>query len=476
MLDTIIHGGIVVTMADENGTGVINNGAVGIKGNKIEAVGETKDILAAHKAHRYVDAKNRVVMPGFIDAHAHSGLGLMKGLAQDMDNWLQRGLWPFDEFLTVEDGIRGSMMHVMEAMKAGTTTIVDYDSPMDELVKNHIRIGTRVVAGQNITSLGDGYSTMPVGELYPYDPAVGEEKFRQAKQLIDTYHESENGRIRCMLAPVSPDRVERELLLEVKALADKIDIDVYMHLACGKRETLQVEKRYSKRSIGFLDELGYLNSRLRGIHLSEATPDELAHFAKKGCTMVLCSGSEAIIDGNIPPAYEFLENSRMLALGSDQTPGGNVSNMFNEMKFTAILNKCKRENPVIFPSWQVLRMATIDGARAIGLGDDIGSLEAGKKADIIILNFELPHLTPIIRRPIRNIVPNLVYAANGSEVETVIIDGKFTMENRKVLTVDEAAEVAAANAAADALMDRLGDSVMRVDDSEMVRMMKDGKI
>jgi len=476
MLDLIIHNGILVTMAKENGTGILNDGALCIRGNRIEAVGPSEEIMAAHKAHRYIDASGKVIMPGLVDAHAHSADGLLKGLAQDVSNWLQRSIWPYREHMTVKDRVLGSMLYIIEAMKAGTTTIVDYDSPMLELVKNHKRLGIRAVIGESINELASAQSRLPVGELYEFDPSVGDRKLKDALRLINEHHNAHNSRISCMLAPVAPDRVSKELLVEIKSISDRIGLDVYMHLACGKRETNQVQKRYGRRSIEYMDELGYLNTRFRGIHLSEADSGELVHFAKKGCTMVLCSGSEAIIDGNIPPAYEFLQNSPMLALGSDQTAGGNTTNMWNEMKFTALLNKCKREDPVVFPAWRVLRMATIDGARAIGLGSEIGSIETGKKADIIILDFSLPHLNPIILEPIRNIVPNLVYAANGSEVDTVIIDGKVTMEGRKILTIDEKEEIDAVQKAAASLMSRAGNTVMEFDDSEMVRMMKEGRI
>ena len=130
MLDILITNGIVITM-EGPGVGIINDGAVGIQGNRIAVVGQTSDVLRAHKAHRYIDATRRVVMPGLIDAHLHSALAVLRGLAQDVKNWMQQAMWPFDEALTVDEIIPGSMMNLVEAVKAGTTTICDYDSPMD---------------------------------------------------------------------------------------------------------------------------------------------------------------------------------------------------------------------------------------------------------------------------------------------------------------------------------------------------------
>ena len=153
--------------------------------------------------------------------------------------------------------------------------------------------------------------------------------------------------------------------------------------------------------------------------------------------MVACNSGSAMLGGMIPPSHEFLQVSSRLAIGSDEAPGNNCCNMFNEMKFTSLINKCRFQSYTTFPAWRVLRMATVDGANAIGLGDEIGSLVRGKKADIIIVDLQQPSMQPIITYPLRNIVPNLVFSARGSEVETVIIDGKVVVDDFRLVTVDE---------------------------------------
>lgn len=475
MLDLLITGGIVVTMAEEDGTGVINCGAVGIKGNRIAVVGESDEVSRRCQAHRVIDARGKVVMPGMIDAHVHTDIGLFKGLAQDTADWMQGCIWPLTEEMSPEESKKGSLIHVIEAVKAGTTTMCDYDENMRLLVQNHIKVGTRACVAQDIFGLPKNASETPIGEIYPLDSSVENGMLEESLKLIHEYHMSHNGRITCMLGPQAPDRVSKELLEEVREISRRGGHNLHMHVACGDRETNQMMLRYGKRTIPFLDEMGLLNERMIGVHLSVATHEELKCYAESGAAMVLCSGSEAIIDGNIPPAFDFDKYSKRLALGSDQTPGGNVSNMFNEMKFTAILNKCKYENPVLFPSWKMLRMATIDGARAIGLGDEIGSLEEGKKADLILVDFTRPHLNPVIFEPIRNIVPNLVYAANGSEVETSIIDGEIVMENRRLTKVSEEQAIREANEAVRSMIRRSSRKILS-HDTEMVKMMREGKI
>lgn len=469
MLDILILNGVVITM-EGKGLGVIENGAVGIKGNKIEVIGESKEIQKQHSAHRYMDAAGKVVMPGLIDSHIHSGIGILKGLSQDVDNWMQKGLWPFAQALTDEARMKGSMVNIMEGLKAGTTTFCDYDSLMLDIVKNHAKLGTRARVAETINEMPDNLSNLEVGDIYPLDSAIGEAKLKKAMELVNNWHHQEDGRITCLFGPQGPDMASKELLLDIKELAKKHETMIHMHVAQGDREINQMVKRFGKRSIQYLDEIGYLDEYLMAVHLTEATKEETQLLAKKGASMILCSGSIGIIDGVVPPAFEFLEVSNKLALGSDQAPGNNCNNMFNEMKFTAILNKCKRQDPTIFPAWQVLKLATIDAAKAIGLGHEVGSLKPGKKADIIILDFNEPALFPLISHPVRNVIPNLVYSAKGSEVETVIIDGKVIIDNKIITTVDEKQAVKVAHKLAIEVCNKAAKTIN--EDNNMLKMMK----
>jgi 5-methylthioadenosine/S-adenosylhomocysteine deaminase len=455
ILDTLITNGIVITM-EGNGVGIIDDGAVGFKDNIIKTVGPTSEVLKEYSAHRYINAENKAVMPGLIDAHIHTGIGLMRGVAQDINNWMQQGMWPFENQIRQDTDavMKGSLMNILESLKAGTTTFCDFDYPMCEIVRNHDRIGTRACVTELINEFSNDLSSVKVGDLYPLDPSIGDQKLQNNLKLIEAWHGKDNGRITCMLGPQGPDMVRTELLLEIAELSKKLGLSIHMHVSQSEREINQMVKRYGKRSIQYLDELGYLNPSLLAVHLTTATPEETHAVAKSGAGMVLCSGSIGITNGIVPPAYEFLEVSNRLALGSDQAPGNNCNNMFNEMKMTALLNKCKRNDPVIFPAWKVLRMATIESARAIGKGDEIGSLRAGKKADIIIIDMMQPAVAPIIKYPVRNIVPNLVYSAKGSEVETVIIDGESIIEDFKVLSVNERTVVSEAMAAAKRVCDK----------------------
>ncbi|MED4584680.1 amidohydrolase [Brevibacillus choshinensis] len=470
--DLIIAHAFVLTM-EGKGVGMVENGAVAVKGDRILDVGGTDEIFATYQADRVIDGAGKLVMPGLIDAHIHSGISIFRGMAQDMSHWMQKGLWPFKKNTTEEESLAGALVTIIEGIKAGTTTFCDYDYGMNRIVQHYAKVGARARVAETVNELPDDIGKNPVGELYPFDPALGQRKLTDNIRLFEEWHGQANGRITCLFGPQGPDMMSTELLLEVRALAEKYDTRIHMHVAQGDREIDQMVKRYGKRSIPYLDELGYLDSRLMAVHLTEATTEETQLVAKRGASMIYCAGSIGIIDGLVPPIMDFLEAGGQAALGSDQAPGNNCNNMFNEMKFAAILNKVKRSDPRVFPAWLSLRLATIESAKAIGLEHEIGSLKKGKKADLIVINLQDPGLCPVYTNPIRNIVPNLVYSARGSEVETVIIDGQVIMEDRKLLTVDEKAAIRAAQEAADRISQRSRDDIAAAH-SDVYQMMEDG--
>ncbi|MBM7634337.1 amidohydrolase family protein [Geomicrobium sediminis] len=440
-IDVMFVHATIFTMEGE-GVGSISDGAICVHDNLIVAVGKSSELMNDYRAHRTIDAAGKVILPGLIDAHMHSGLGILRGVAQDTNDWMEKGLWPFMHVLDEPARKAGSLVNLIEAVKAGTTTICDYDSGMLSIVENHRALGTRARVCEMINEMPEQYDDdREVGALYDFDPAVGEETYQANRMLFETYHERDNGRITCVLGPQGPDMMSTELLLDVNEYARKHNTLVHMHVAQGDREITQMIQRYGKRSIDYLQELNLLDKSLMAVHLTEATKEEVAIVAKSGASMILCSGSIGIIDGIVPPAKEFLDVSQRFALGSDQAPGNNCNNMFNEMKLTSILNKCKYTDPTLFPAWKMLRSVTIDSAKAIGLDHEVGSLSAGKKADLIMIDLKTPALFPTIESPIRNIVPNLVYSANGSEVELVMIDGKIIVEDSKLQSIDEQAAI-----------------------------------
>ena len=452
--DLIIHSGYILTM-EGSGVGIIPDGAVAIHGNSIAAVDSSQEIMRTYTAHRYIDAENYAVLPGFIDTHIHTSNAIVRGCSQDIDKWMYSGILPLLSLAKTEDLVAGSMLNIIEAVKKGTTTFCDYDFPMLDLIGNHIKVGTRVVAAEMINGLPTVTYGVQDTVLREFDPAKENRKFLDAISLVETYHQSQGGRIICMMGPQASEMCSIPLLKEIKAYANRNGLDIHMHVAQGERETRQVMERYGKRPVELLDELGYLDHHLHAAHITETTQEERALLASRGVSMALCTSSIGIINGDLPPAQEYMELGGRVGLGTDQAPGNNCNNLFNEMKFTSILHKYKNHSPTVFPAWKVLRMATIEAAQAMGLESQVGSLRTGKKADIILVNLRSPAMSPVLPGPVRNIVPNLVYSASGCEVDTVIIDGRVVVENSELKTVHEAAEIDKANQSALAICRRL---------------------
>lgn len=416
------------------GVGYLNKGAMVVDRGKIIAIGPENEIIGQFKAEKIINKKNRVYMPGLIDAHMHTDDCILRGLAQDTNYWMMYGYEPFAGSLTKESGLAGTKLALIEGIQAGTTTFGDGGSNMNDVCHLIEKVGVR---GTLVVKVREAKSRIyDKGELYEFDESIGEKSFESALNIFEKWHNTDNGRIKIMLGPQGPDFLSKDLLLKIHKKAKELITKIHMHTQQGSRETEQVVRRYGKRPVPWLNEIGFLDDSLIAVHLTDCNDEEAKLVAKRGASMVLCSGSIGIIDGVIPPAKVFKEEGGVVALGSDQAPGNNCHNIFNEMKLTALFNKIKYENPEIMPAWEVIRMATIEGAQALGIDDKVGSLEEGKSADFISIDLTYPTMMPVYLDPMRNIIPNLVYSARGNEVDTVVINGKIIMEDRIIKTID----------------------------------------
>ena len=437
LVDVLFEHAHLLTMQG-GGVGYVPDGAVAVRGSKIVAVGRTADLAAWYEAAEVIDAAGHAMLPGLIDAHMHTPWAIARGVAQDVSHWMQRGLAPYARHLLPPMALAGSRLNILEALKAGTTTMGDFAVPYDGWAELFVDAGVRAVLTPTINALPrGGMAGWNVGELYPLDEGEGDRSIYAAVAFAREWHKAEDGRITVMYGPQAPDMLDRDQLLHVKRLAAADGLRIHMHVAQGDREIDQMLKRYGRRTPDYLDQIGYLDEQLLAVHLTEASEDEAAMIAYSGASMVLCSGSIGIIDGVVPPAHHFRSSGGLVALGSDQAAGNNCNNIFNEMKLTALFNKIRYRDPTVMPAWEVLRMATAEGARALGMDDAIGSIEEGKQADLILVDLRSLNLTPVLAEPIRNIVPNLVYAATGREVDLVMVAGRILLRDGRVLIADE---------------------------------------
>lgn len=433
-IDMIVKAPHFYTMEGE-GVGYKTGVALAIDSGKIVAIEAQDIIMQEYNAEKILDLDHHAILPGFIDAHMHTSCAIMRGLAQDTNNWMMYGLQPFDNVLTNEEKLAGSRLAILEAIKAGTTTLGDYESFMDPVCEFIYKVGAR----GNITSTirEAKRRVYNPGELYEYDEELGNKSFEENIRLFDKWHNRDNGRIKVLFGPQGPDFLSKDLLLKVQRETKERNTKIHMHTQQGDRETYQVVKRYGKKPIAWLKEIGYLDDTLIAVHLTDANDDEAEEVARSGASMIVCPGSIGIIDGIVPPSVAFQKAGGNVALGSDQAPGNNCHNIINEMKLVTLFNKIKYQNPEVMPAWKALRMATIEGARAIGLGNLVGSLEVGKQADFIAIDLNKPSMLPVFTKPMRNIVPNLVYSARGEEVSLSVVDGKIIYQDGKLLAVDE---------------------------------------
>jgi 5-methylthioadenosine/S-adenosylhomocysteine deaminase len=457
LIDLLIHHAFILTMVGL-GAGVIEDGSIAVDDGTIVAVGKSRKLPPAHRSPRKkIDASGKVVLPGLIDAHVHTHLGLFRGEAQDVpeSEWMTKAVEPFKKHLTEDAAVKSARLIAIEGLKAGTTLFSDFGPFVDAAAGEvYAKLGVRANLAGSIEEVGS-LGTPDERGLYQFDPDVGKKTFDKNLRLVKRWHNGADGRITCSLGPVAADMLSEQLLIRVKETALEKNMLIHFHLAQGARENAQIKGRYGMSTVEFLDKLGFLCPNVMGVHCHGASDEELRLIAKRGVRMISCPSSIALIDGIVSPVWQFLEaGGYSAALGSDQACGNNSCNMFTEMRMAAFLNKVRSRDPTALPAWKALRLATIDAARTLGLEGRLGSIEKGKRADLIMVNLKTPQTTPILKKPVRNVVPNLVYAATGTEVDTVIVDGRVIMEKRKVLTTQEGKALEEAQKAAERIADR----------------------
>lgn len=432
--DLIIAAPHIYTM-EGSGVGYIQDGALACISGKIAAVGKREDIFAEYSSGQVIDRKNTAIFPGFIDAHMHISECMLRGLAQDTSQWMMYGFGPFEKALTQEVREAGIKLALIEGIKAGTTTFGESGLYTDSACTLIEQAGAR---GNITVKIREAIERIyEPGELYEFSEEYGKKTFDDAIKAFEKWNGKDSGRITINFGPQGADFVSRDLLLKIKEEAEKRGARIQMHTQQGSRETYQIVKRYGIRPVEYLNSIGFLDKNLVAVHLTDADDDEARIVAESGAGMILCSGSIGIIDGMAPPAKVFQDAGGKVALGSDQAPGNNSHNIINEMKLTSLFNKMKYEDPEVMPAWKALRMATIEGAEAIGMDKEIGSLKEGKRADMIVVDLTAPSMLPVITEPMRNIVPNLVYSARGNEVCISIVDGRVIYKDGVVFGLDE---------------------------------------
>lgn len=415
--DLLIANGIVLTL-DHNDTR-FTDGAVAVVGNRIHAIGPEKNFRDWQITHR-VDAADGIIMPGLINTHTHAAMTCFRGLADDLPlmSWLNDHIFPAESQLDDDTVFSGALLACAEMIRSGTTCFCDMYLFENAVARAASTAGVRAVVGEVLFDF-------PSPNYGPIDKG-----FAYNEQLIETWED--DPLITIAVEPHSPYICAPDLLKRASIQARENGLPLVIHLAETHSEVAQIRDKYHLTPVGLLAELGILGPNLLACHcvvLDAADIDLLRQFDVK---VAHNAESNMKLASGIAPVPQMLQAGICVGIGTDGCASNNNLDLLLEMDTVAKLHKVNTLDPTVLNALTVLRMATIDGARALGLDRITGSLEPGKAADLIVIDTHKPHLTPMY-----NPVSHLVYAARGSDVAAVVIDGRVVMENGRLLTIDE---------------------------------------
>ncbi len=418
-VDLIVRNGTVVTMNAPKT--VIENGAIAVRKSEIVAVGTVAEITQKFSSSQTIDARGKVVIPGLINAHTHIPMTLFRGIADDLDlqEWLQKYIFPAEAKNVTEDFVRvGTRLGLAEMIRGGTTTYCDMYYFEDAIADETSKAGMRGVLGETLIDF----------------PAPDNKTFADAKIYAEKFVKKWQGNslIVPVIAPHAPYTVSEEHLMEAKTLSDKLNAPLLMHLAEAQSETDFVMKNKGMRSIEYVNKIGFLSDKLIAAHVIHANTEELEILKKFNVGIAHNPQSNMKIAAGVAPVPQMLARDLAVGLGTDGAASNNDLNMWEEMDTAAKLHKLITGDPKVLTAQQAFEMATIRGARALHLEKIIGSIEAGKRADIVVVDFDNLNQTPFY-----NVYSQLVYATKASDVHTVIVNGKVLMLNKRLLTLNE---------------------------------------
>jgi 5-methylthioadenosine/S-adenosylhomocysteine deaminase len=416
--DLIITKGILLTMAP--GSVPTQNGALAISGGKIAAVGATSEIKKSFVAPKTIDARGGLIMPGLVNAHTHAAMTCYRGLADDLPlmEWLTQFVFPAEAKSDGDQVYWSTLLACAEMIRSGTTTFCDMYLFEDRVAEAAKEARIRAVVGEVLYDFPSPH----------YGPIERGLEFTES--LIK--HWQKDPLITIAVEPHALYTCSPDLLKKCKSLADRYGVPLKTHLSENQDEVEEIIKKYGQRPVNHLENIGLLSSPLIACHCVWLSEAEMDLLARREVRVVHNPESNMKLASGVAPVPDLLARGVTVGLGTDGCASNNNLDLFQEMDSAAKLHKVHRLDPTVMPSQTVLEMATLGGARVLGMEKEIGSLEAGKKADVIVLELNRPHLQPVY-----NLVSHLVYSATGADVRDVIIDGKLVMENRKLLILDE---------------------------------------
>ena len=435
--DILVTGGLVVTLDQRQP--VIQGGAVAILGGRIVAVGPSGEVAERYSARKTLDARGKAVMPGLVDTHHHFLQNFHKGTRDDLTllDWIDHVSVPRIK-VAVQGYLRGeydlqlhaSRLGCADAIRAGITTILNMEwATHPSVVDVFEQAGIRVV---HTITMTDQWISPEV--LMPADRLIA-----LSHELRERCQSSANGRVSFRYGLACPNSCSVPLIQQVRAMADQYGVPIHIHIAETKYEWDNIHNLFGASPTGHLHNLGLLGPDVLGAHCIWLSDEDIELFRQTGTKVAHNPECNMKIADGIAPIAKFLDAGVVVSLGTDSCAVNDNMDMFEAMRTAAFLQKVSTMNPQVLPAERTLHMATLGGAQALGMASEIGSLEVGKKADLITVDLTASHM-----RPVNKIENSLVYCASSHDVETVICDGRVVMENGHIATFDEEAWVGGA--------------------------------
>ncbi|MBU0962246.1 MAG: amidohydrolase [Proteobacteria bacterium] len=416
--DLILSGSYLLPASCQNA--VIKNGAIAITHDQISAVGTTEQILADYSSARHIHTDHGLIMPGLVNTHTHAAMSCFRGLADDLPlmTWLEEHIFPVEAHLTPEMVYQSTLLSLAEMIKSGTTSFCDMYLFSKEVAKATEHSGMRAWIGE---------------VLYDFpSPCYGELE-NGFSYLADLYaHYKDHSLISITSDPHAVYTCSPELLTRLGTVAQDNDSLYVIHLSENEAELNTCRERYGCTPVEHLERLGLLTPKTLAAHCVMINDKEIEVLSRRGTSVSHCQESNMKLASGTAPVVKMLQAGVKVGIGTDGAASNNDVDMFGEMNTVAKSHKVARMDPTAMNAEATLHASTLGGARTLNAGEQIGSLEVGKKADMIVLNMDQPHLTPLY-----NIPSHLVYAARGADVIHSVIGGRLVMENRRLLTLDE---------------------------------------
>lgn len=442
MAQTYLKNGYIVTMdATEN---VFDGGGVLVEDDHIAAVGRVAQQLVKPDAE-VIDLQGKYVLPGFVNTHVHTSQQISRGVGDDVRfvTWLHDRMWPFESNMTEEDSYISTLACCLEQIRAGVTSFAE---PGGQFVGGMARgvkeAGLRAKLAKSVMDCGDG--------LPPIWQRTAQQELEQQEADLKRYHNTADGRVQVWFGLRTIFNNTDELICRTKELADHYGVGVHMHVAEAHEEIEYTRQKYGEPTVTHLNRLGVLDKNLLAVHTVWLTNEEITLFKEKDVKVSHNPASAMRVLGfaKIP---RMMREGICVSIGTDGASSSNRMDMVDEMWLTSLIHKGWRLDPTVMPSQDILRMATINGARAL-LDDKLyGSLEVGKKADLIIID---PFTASMM--PVHDKIAALVTAMHSNNITCTMCDGKWLMRDRKILTLDEDAILREAQQAGEAIYRRAG--------------------